>query len=288
VTQSHRVQHQREQFVELPDGTQLRVETSGEGPPVVCCHGGPGLWDYLGDLAALLDGSHLVVRFDQRGCGRSTSPDGPFTVAQAVDDLERLRQAMGLDRWAVLGHSWGAELALRYAAAHPDRTTAVACLAGVGAGAAWRQPYIVERNRRLGAELPRWQQLGSRRRTPDEEKEWCLLQWRPDFSPAGDAEGHAAALWRTRPSGTVVNGRANRELAADSANQDLLEVAQHVEAPVILVQGADDPRPWTATDGLLNAMPQARRIVVEQAGHAPWRERPEEVQAATLEAMTPR
>ncbi len=282
------MQHQREQFVELPDGTQLRVETSGEGPPVVCCHGGPGLWDYLGDLAALLDGSHLVVRFDQRGCGRSTSPDGPFTVAQAVDDLERLRQAMGLDRWAVLGHSWGAELALRYAAAHPDRTTAVACLAGVGAGAAWRQPYIVERNRRLGAELPRWQQLGSRRRTPDEEKEWCLLQWRPDFSPGGDAEGHAAALWRTRPSGTVVNGRANRELAADSANQDLLEVAQHVEAPVILVQGADDPRPWTATDGLLNAMPQARRIVVEQAGHAPWRERPEEVQAATLEAMTPR
>ncbi len=242
----------------------------------------------MGDLAALLDGSHLVVRFDQRGCGRSTSPDGPFTVAQAVDDLERLRQAMGLDRWAVLGHSWGAELALRYAAAHPDRTTAVACLAGVGAGAAWRQPYIVERNRRLGAELPRWQQLGSRRRTPDEEKEWCLLQWRPDFSPGGDAEGHAAALWRTRPSGTVVNGRANRELAADSANQDLLEVAQHVEAPVILVQGADDPRPWTATDGLLNAMPQARRIVVEQAGHAPWRERPEEVQAATLEAMTPR
>ncbi len=35
-------------------------------------------------------------------------------VAQAVDDLERLRQALGIDRWAVLGHSWGAELALRY------------------------------------------------------------------------------------------------------------------------------------------------------------------------------
>ncbi len=282
------MQHQREHFVELPDGTQLWAATSGEGPPVVCCHGGPGLWDYLGDLAGLLDDSHQVVRFDQRGCGRSTSLDGPFTVAQAVDDLERLRQAMGVDRWAVLGHSWGAELALRYAATYPDRTTAVACLAGVGAGGAWREPYIVERNRRLGAELPRWQQLGSRTRTPDEEKEWCLLQWRPDFSPAGDAEGHAAALWRTRPRGTVVNGRANRELTADSANQDLLEVAQHVKAPVILVQGSDDPRPSTATDGLLNALPRARRIVLDQAGHAPWRERPDEVQAATLEALTPR
>jgi len=105
------VQHQSEYFVELPDGTQLWVATSDEGPPVVCCQGGPGLWDYLGDLADLLDDSHLVVRFDQRGCGRSTTTDGPFTVAQAVDDLERLRQAMGVERWAVLGHSWGAELA---------------------------------------------------------------------------------------------------------------------------------------------------------------------------------
>jgi len=200
------VQHQREHFVELPNGTQLWAATSGEGPPVVCCHGGPGLWDYLDDLADLLDASHLFVRFDQRGCGRSTDPDGPFTVVQAVDDLERLRQAIGVDRWAVLGHSWGTELALRYAAAYPDRTTAVACLAGVGAGGAWREPYIFERNHRLGAELPRWQQLGSRMRTPAEEKEWCLLQWRPDFSPSGDAEGHAAALWRTRPRGTGVNG----------------------------------------------------------------------------------
>ncbi len=54
------------------------------------------------------------------------------------------------------------------------------------------------------------------------------------------------------------------------------------------MQGADDPGPWTATDGLLNALPRARRIVLDQAGHAPWRERPDEVQAATLEALTTR
>ncbi len=142
---------QPERLVELPDGTKLWTATSGGGTPVVCCHGGPGLWDYLADLAALLDDSHLVVRFDQRGCGRSTGVDGPFTVAQAVGDLEQLRQALDLDRWAVLGHSWGAELALRYAAAHPGRTTAVAYLGGVGAGGAWREPYLAERNRRLGA-----------------------------------------------------------------------------------------------------------------------------------------
>jgi proline iminopeptidase len=124
----------------------------------------------------------------------------------------------------VLGHSWGAELALHYAAAHPGRTTAVAYLAGVGAGGAWREPYLAERNRRLGVELPRWQELTNGARSLDEEREWCLLQWRADFSPTGDAIRHAAALWRTRPGDIAVNMRANQELTADSADQDLLEV----------------------------------------------------------------
>lgn len=282
------MQLQREQIVELPDGVQLWTATGGEGLPVVCCHGGPGLWDYLGDLAALLDDAHRVVRFDQRGCGRSTGTDRPFTLTQAVEDLDHLRQALDVERWAVLGHSWGAELALRYAAAHPDRTTAVVYLAGVGAGVDWREPYVAERDRRLAADLPRWQELTDRPRNPQEEQEWCLLQWRLDFSPAGNPRDGAAALWRTRPAGTVMNRRANRELTADSATHDLLEVAQHVQAPVVLLQGADDPRPWSATDGLLAALPRSRRIVLDHAGHAPWAERPTAVQAAVLQALASR
>lgn len=52
------------------------------------CHGGPGLWDYLAPLAALLDDSVRVVRYDQRGCGRSSGADGPFTVEQFVALLD--------------------------------------------------------------------------------------------------------------------------------------------------------------------------------------------------------
>lgn len=125
---------ERQGVVVLEDGAQLWTATSGTGSPVVLCHGGPGLWDYLSDLAVLLEDDHTVVRFEQRGCGRSTGRDGPFTVTQAVDDLDQLRRALGVDRWSVVGHSWGAELALRYAATHPGRTSAVAYLAGVGAG----------------------------------------------------------------------------------------------------------------------------------------------------------
>lgn len=269
----------------MPDGALLWTATTGAGSPVVCCHGGPGLWDYLRDVALLLEDSHRVIRFDQRGGGRSTGDEGPFTLARAVDDLEQLREALGLHSWAVLGHSWGAELALRYAAAHPQRTSAVVYLGGIGAGNAWREPYLAERNDRLGADLPRWQELSDRPRSTREEREWCLLQWSPDFSPAGSPRAYAAALWGTRPQHAVVNWRANTELMSDSATNDLREAAQHVSAPVLLLHGRDDPRPWTATDGLLAALPRARRIVLHEAGHAPWVERPEAVRAAILEAL---
>lgn len=276
---------EQERSVVLTDGTRLWTVISGAGSPVVLCHGGPGLWDYLSELAALLDKQHTVVRFEQRGCGRSTGREGPFTIAQAVDDLEQLRRALSVDRWGVLGHSWGAELALRYAAQHPERTTAVAYIAGVGAGRGFRREYVAERGRRLGTARARWQDLDERSRTPAEEREWCLLQWSPDFSPAGDPAAYAEALWRTRPDGVEVNRRANRQLSAAGAAEDLLTLARDLRVPVTMVLGADDPRPWTATDELVAMLPNVRRLVLERAGHAPWTERPADVQALVLQAL---
>ncbi len=196
-----------ERVVPLPDGTALWTATSGTGPAVVFCHGGPGLWDYLGPLADLLADRVTAIRFEQRGCGRSTGTDGPFTIAQAVADLDDLRAALGIDTWHVLGHSWGAELALRYAARHPQRTRSVGYVSGVGAGDGFRPAFEAEVRRRQGDTRDRWQQLRARERTPEEEHEFCLLQWRPDFSPSSDTSAHAEALWRTRPPGTVVNAR---------------------------------------------------------------------------------
>lgn len=273
--------------VRLRDGAELWTTVTGSGPPVVCLHGGPGLWDYLAPLAALLDDTFSVVRFDQRGCGRSTG-DGPFTIGQAVDDLDQLRAALGFDRWAVAGHSWGAELAIRYAARHPDRTAAVAYIAGVGVGDGYREPYRAELDRRLGPERERLAELSALPAddlTPELERERCLLQWRPDFSPTAGAAEHARALWDTRPPGAIVNMAANRGLWSDRATDALDRVAASVTGPVTMLFGADDPRPWTASDSLLAALPQATRIVLDRAGHAPWAEQPAETRRVLVEAL---
>ena len=276
-------------MMRLHDGAEFWTAVSGTGPPVVCLHGGPGLWDYLGPLAALLDDMFTIVRFDQRGCGRSTG-GGPFTIEQAVHDLDQIRACLGFDRWAVAGHSWGAELAIRYAARHPERVTAVAYIAGVGAGNDFWGAYVVERDRRLGNDRERLTALSARPasdRTPDEERERCLLQWRPDFSPTSAAAEHALALWDTRPAGAAVNETANRELWADRATEDLHRAAGRVSCPVTMLFGADDPRPWTASESLLAALPNARRIVFNCAGHAPWAERPADTRLLIIDALRP-
>jgi proline iminopeptidase len=267
------------QLVPAPGGAVLRVSSTGAGLPLVLCHGGPGLWDYLEPLARLLPGEFRVHRYDQRGCGRSTG-DGPYTVSQFVTDLDVVRQAMDLPSWWVGGHSWGAELALRYALAYPARTRGLIYLAGTGLGNAFRETYRAEMRRRLGSDLPRWQYLHDKPdRTQAEEHEFCLLQWRPDYAPGPAAAEFAAAMW---DDDLRVNVRCNRELAA-GRSRDEAELARRcaqLRKPVLVVHGAADPRPVWATDTLVAALPDVRRVTIDGAGHLPWAEQPAAVAGA--------
>lgn len=107
----------------------MYFEESGDplGRPVVYLHGGPGA-GMEPSLRRLHDPqAYRLVMFDQRGCGKST-PVGELrnnTTQHLVDDIERLREHLGIDRWIVSGGSWGSTLALAYAQAHPRRCEAL-------------------------------------------------------------------------------------------------------------------------------------------------------------------
>ena len=114
--------------MELSDGVRLRTWTTGTAsaaPPVVLVHGGPGLWDYLEPIARMIEDLTVVHRFDQRGCGGS-DPSDEQTMRRLQDDLDELRQHWGSEQVVVIGHSFGATLALTYAAAYPERRPASA------------------------------------------------------------------------------------------------------------------------------------------------------------------
>ena len=123
-------------LLDVGDGHRVFWEAWGreDGVPVVVLHGGPGSgiapW-----MRELLDrDAFRVVAFDQRGCGRSTPHAGidgaaalrANTVSHLVADVERVRVAAGVERWLVVGGSWGSTLGLAYAQAHPEAVSGMA------------------------------------------------------------------------------------------------------------------------------------------------------------------
>ncbi|MEM4251753.1 MAG: prolyl aminopeptidase [Candidatus Bathyarchaeia archaeon] len=108
----------------------LYYEESGnpDGKPVVFLHGGPGGGSDPIHRRFFSPKTYRIVIFDQRGAGRST-PHACLeenTTWHLVDDIERLREHLGIDRWVVFGGSWGSTLALAYAETHPSRVKALA------------------------------------------------------------------------------------------------------------------------------------------------------------------
>jgi pimeloyl-ACP methyl ester carboxylesterase len=106
-----------------PDGTKLAYRVRGEGAPVACLAGGPmSDSSYLGDLGGLAAHRQLLM-VDPRGTGASAIPQDAtsYRCDRLVDDVEALREHLGLERLDLLGHSAGANLAAQYAARHPDR-----------------------------------------------------------------------------------------------------------------------------------------------------------------------
>jgi proline iminopeptidase len=117
------------QLLPVSDGHEIYVETVGraDGIPAVYLHGGPGS-GCQPDHRRLFDPERFhAVLFDQRGAGRSR-PKGrreDNTLPHLIADMEMIREQFGLQRWMIVGGSWGATLALAYAQAHPRRTSGI-------------------------------------------------------------------------------------------------------------------------------------------------------------------
>src|ERR1700693_1035331 len=93
---------ERVEYVRLPDGCRIWTATTGAGAPVVLCHGGPGLWDYLAPIGSMISDIAVTHRWDQRGSGRSSALP-PYTLDRFVDDLEALRVQFDHPAWIVAG-----------------------------------------------------------------------------------------------------------------------------------------------------------------------------------------
>lgn len=121
-------------LLDVGGGHRLYWETCGNprGLPVLFLHGGPGGSCTPNSRRWFDPRRYRIIAFDQRGCGRSL-PHGHIdnnTTAHLLGDIESVRLALGVERWMIMGRSWGSALAVAYAEQHPDRAIAMV-LSGV-------------------------------------------------------------------------------------------------------------------------------------------------------------
>lgn len=111
-------------YVTTSDSVKLYVNVKGEGTPCLYLHGGPGSGSYWLEKFSgpMLEKHFKMIYLDQRGVARSSSPsDGNYSMERMVKDFEEVRGALGIDRWLILGHSFGGILQMGYEKACSDR-----------------------------------------------------------------------------------------------------------------------------------------------------------------------
>jgi pimeloyl-ACP methyl ester carboxylesterase len=261
----------------------LFVDVVGRGYPLLLMHGGPSA-----DHTTMLPFRRLADRFtlvfyDHRCNGRSLgAPVSSMTWENLAADADALRQELGFDKWAVLGHSFGGHVALEYALRYPDSLSHLVLLdtGGDGHWARENAPKV----------------LADRGYSP--EKVELVRRWfNGEFTPKeyfrillriGDAYSHHPSLWLTL--GELLHGGWRWKPRPETmlfAGRHLLKgwTVMHrlgeITVPTLVMAGRDDfVFPPECQRELVAGIPDARLRIIERAGHNPHVEQPAEVMQA--------
>jgi proline iminopeptidase len=256
------------------DGTVLAYHVQGEGAPLVCLPGGPMRASvYLGDLGGLSAHRQLIM-LDLRGTGQSAIPADPgsYRCDHLVDDVAALAEHLGLDRFDLLGHSAGANVAVQYAIRHQSRVNKLTLITPSGRmvglepdGAMRREMVRLRRGEPWFAEAAAaFDRIASGAGTGDD---WATIA--PFFYGRWDAtaQAHAAAD----------EGQTNEDAASAFTAEGAFDPAATraalagFGAPVlVLAGGADLSRPPRVLAEFAGLFPAARLVVQPGAGHYPW------------------
>ncbi len=284
-------------LLDVGDGHAVYWEVAGtpDGLPAIWLHGGPGAPASPDSRRNFDPTRYRIVIFDQRGCGRSrplASDAGADlntnTTAHLVADIERLRLHLDIDRWVVVGGSWGVTLALVYAQRHPDRVLGMV-MAAVTSGRRRETQWIT---RDMGRVFPRqWDHfvellpesdrdgdlaaayarlLASSDETLREEaaRRWC--EWEDthmSFAPGYQPHLSVRELsWQMTFARLVTHYWSHGCFLAD--NEVLANMAKIAHIPSLLIHGLYDISGPLDTAWMLHkAWPASRLIVVDDAGH---------------------
>lgn len=266
------------------NGTSLFVETRGEGPAIVVIHGGPMLdHGYLQPWLDPLAEGNTLVYYDQRFNGRSSADaEGETNMAAMVADLEALRVDLGIERFTLVGHSFGGHLAQRYAISHPERLDAMVLLDSVAATTdlwmAGMQQDAAAMSDDLKARLAEFRSSEAvQNREPDALDAMMRAQFEASFSDPS----LTSDLELYFPSDYTDREHRYFALASELQGFDLNAGLAALDVPTLVVYGEAETGAEVGGPELRDAIPNAEWVVIEDAGHFPFVEQ----QQRTLDAI---
>jgi pimeloyl-ACP methyl ester carboxylesterase len=250
------------------DGLHVRYVRGGGGPPLVLVHGIASSIYTWADVLPALARTHDVIALDLPGFGASDIP-ASFTGDRYPRVLASFLDGLGLPRVSLVGHSLGGAVASAFAAAYPERVEKLVLVDAAGFNlSAQDRPWLLRLSGAPGAgalmeRLPlrrRLVTLGLRqvfhedaRVTPEKVEEYVAPMARPGAA------------------------RFMADLLRGADSMGLPEAIHRIRAPTLVVWCADDPWvPLEHADRFVDAIPGARRAVIEGCGHMPQEERPQE------------
>ena len=259
----------------------LYARDIGRGRPLIVLHGGPD-FDHaylLPDLDRLASDFRLIY-YDQRGRGLSADGVQPedVTLASDIDDVDRVREHFQLTSTALLGHSWGAVLALEYALRHPDRVSHLILMnpapASMSDLAVTRKFYLAK----LGAEMERQREIVAGAAYLEGDPEAVIARYRIHFRPAfARSEDFEKLMTRMREafrrqgkSGIVKARAVEDRLMAETwnvAGYDLVPKLGSLRVPTVVIWGDHDFIPLEISTHITRAIPDAQLITLKGCGH---------------------
>jgi L-proline amide hydrolase len=264
--------------------TWYRVVGAGERPgrlPVLCLHGGPGAthW-YLEPLEGIARSGRRAVFYDQLGCGASPHPPAPslWTVDLFVDEVEAVREALGLERLHLFGNSWGGMLAMEVALTKPDWLASL-----VLASSPASIPQWVEETGRLRSLLPEEVQATLLRHEQEgttdsaEYEEACLVFYRRHvcrLDPFPECVARTFAELSHEVYGTM-NGPSEFHVTGTLREWSVVPRLGEIEVPALVVSGEHDEATPAVARTVHEGIRGSELVLLDGCSHMAHVEQPE-------------
>jgi proline iminopeptidase len=265
----------QEGFVPVTGGrVWYQIVGSANATPLLTLHGGPGYpHDYLEPLADLAD-ERPVIFYDQLGCGRSDRPDdlSLWRIERFVEELAQVREALGLERVHILGHSWGTMLATNYVLTQPAGLERLVLASPAISVPRWTQDartYIKALPNQLQEVIKRHESGGTADAVVYQEAEkeyfrrhFCRLDPRPE--PMQRArEGFSQVVYDT------MWGQNEWTVSGNLKTYDRAERLREVEVPTLFTCGRFDEASPETTAYYQSCVPGAKLAIFEKSSHMP-------------------